>query len=136
MKVYAVIDTNVIVSSILSSHSDSATVLVRDNILDGKLIPMFNEEILAEYKDVLNRPKFKFPSTLVKAVLDAITSVGLYMDRTDSGEFFPDPKDAVFYEVALSKEDSYLVTGNTKHFPKSPIVVTPAEMLEILVKSE
>jgi len=136
MKVYAVIDTNVIVSSILSNHSDSATVLVRDNILDGKLIPMFNEEILAEYKDVLNRPKFKFPSALVKAVLDAITSVGLYMERTDSGEFFPDPKDAVFYEVALSKEDSYLVTGNTKHFPKSSIVVTPAEMLEILVKSK
>ena len=136
MKVYAVIDTNVIVSSILSNHLDSATVLVRDNILDGKLIPMFNEEILAEYKDVLNRPKFKFPSALVKAVLDGITSVGLYMERTDSGEFFPDPKDAVFYEVALSKEDSYLVTGNTKHFPKTPIVVTPAEMLEILVKSE
>ena len=136
MKVYVVIDTNVIVSSILSNHLDSATVLVRDNILDGKLIPMFNEDILAEYKDVLNRPKFNFPSTLVKAVMDAITSVGLYMDRTDSGEFFPDPKDAVFYEVALSKEDSYLVTGNTKHFPKTPIVVTPAEMLDILVKSE
>ena len=136
MKVYAVIDTNVIVSSILSSHSDSATVLVRDNILDGKLIPLFNEEILAEYKDVLNRPKFKFPSYLVKAVLDAITSIGLYMDRTESGELFPDPKDAVFYEVALSKEDSYLVTGNIKHFPKSPIVVTPAEMLEIFFRSE
>ena len=136
MKVYAVIDTNVIVSSILSSHSDSATVLVRDNILDGKLIPLFNEEILAEYKDVLNRPKFKFPSSLVKAVLNAITSVGLYMDRTESRELFPDPKDAVFYEVALSKEDSYLVTGNIKHFPKSPIVVTPAEMLEILFRSK
>lgn len=136
MKVYAVIDTNVIVSSILSSHSDSATVLVRDNILDRKLIPLFNEEILAEYKDVLNRPKFKFPSSLVKAVLDAITSIGLYMDRTESGELFPDPKDAVFYEVALSKEDSYLVTGNIKHFPKSPIVVTPAEMLEILFRSK
>ena len=136
MNVYAVIDTNVIVSSILSSHSDSATVLVRDNILDGKLIPLFNVEILAEYKDVLNRPKFKFPSSLVKAVLDAITSIGLYMDRTESGELFPDPKDAVFYEVALSKEDSYLVTGNTKHFPTSPIVVTPAEMLEILFRSK
>ena len=41
----------------------------------------------------------------------------------------------VFYEVALSKENTYLVTGNTKHFPKKPIVVTPAEMLDIL-KSE
>lgn len=29
---------------------------------------------------------------------------------------------------------SYLETGNIKHFPKTPIVVTPAEMLEILQK--
>ena len=43
-----------------------------------------------------------------------------------------DADDVVFYEVALSKEDAFLVTGNTKHFPKNPIVVTPAEMLEIL----
>ena len=45
---------------------------------------------------------------------------------------FPNPKDIVFYEVALSKEGSFLVTGNTKHFPKVPIVVTPAEFLDIL----
>jgi predicted nucleic acid-binding protein len=43
-----------------------------------------------------------------------------------------DPKDIVFYEVALSVEDSYLVTGNTKHFPKKPFVVTPSEMLQII----
>lgn len=49
---------------------------------------------------------------------------------------FPDPKDIVFYEVALSKEGSFLVTGNTKHFPKEPIVVTPAEMLEIIKNSQ
>ena len=46
--------------------------------------------------------------------------------------FFSDPKDVVFYEVAMSKKDAFLVTGNQKHFPKSPIVVTPAEMVEIL----
>ena len=36
--------------------------------------------------------------------------------------------------AAMSKEDAYLVTGNKKHFPKKPIVVSPAEMLEILQK--
>ena len=61
---------------------------------------------------------------------------GISAERISSGEFFPDPDDAVFYEVALSKEDAYLVTGNTKHFPKKPIVVTPAEMLEILESQE
>lgn len=57
---------------------------------------------------------------------------GLHAERVPSKEYFPDPKDVVFYEVALSKEDAYLVTGNKKHSPRTPIVVTPAEMMEIL----
>ena len=69
---------------------------------------------------------------MIKAVIDTIVTNGVRGERILSDEFFPDPKDVVFYEVAMSKEDAYLVTGNTKHFPKKPIVVTPAEMLEIL----
>ena len=42
----------------------------------------------------------------------------------------------VFYEVALSKEDSFLVTGNIKHFPKKPFIVTTSEMLTIICKIE
>ena len=49
-----------------------------------------------------------------------------------SEETFVDKKDVVFYEVALSKEDSFLVTGNLKHFPKKPFVVSPAEMIQII----
>jgi len=44
----------------------------------------------------------------------------------------PNPKDIVFYEVALSVDDSFIVTGSIKHFPKKPFVVTPAEMLQII----
>lgn len=51
-------------------------------------------------------------------------------------QYQTDASDAVFYEVALSKEGSYLVTGNKRHFPQAPIVVTPAEMLEILAHEE
>lgn len=47
-----------------------------------------------------------------------------------------DTKDLVFYEVALSSEDSYLVTGNIKHFPKEPFIVTPAEMIHIIESLE
>ena len=39
---------------------------------------------------------------------------------------------AVVDTNVIAKEDAYLVTGNSKHFPKTPIVVTPVEMLEIL----
>lgn len=130
--VYAVIDTNVLVSALFSIHPDSATVIVRDMIADGEIVPLFNDEILNEYRAVLSRPKFHFPSILVDAMMEMILEKGIQLDRTKADEIFPDPKDVVFYEVALSKEGSYLVTGNIKHFPKSPIVVTPAELLEIL----
>ena len=105
--IYAVIDTNVFVAALLSRHSDSATVQVVDTLLARGICPLYNQEIINEYQDVLHRDKFHFPS----ATIDA-------------------------YEVALSKEDAYLVTGNKKHFPQKPIVVTPAEMMEILYAEE
>ena len=129
---YAVIDTNVLVSALLSRHDDSSTVVIRNHVLEGTIIPLFNEEIIQEYRNVLHRSKFQLSPDRIDDILDAITQNGLMLGRTSSKEVFPDPKDIVFYEVALSKEGSYLVTGNTKHFPKTPIVVTPAELLEIL----
>ena len=65
-----------------------------------------------------------------------VVKTDLHLDPTESGEIFADKDDRVFYEVALSKEDGYVVTGNTKHFPKSPIVVTPAEMMQIVQETK
>jgi len=131
---YAVFDTNVLVSSLMSKRIDSPTVVLLDLVLDGHIVLLYNDEILEEYKEVLHRSKFEFSEDRVTAVLDMVTT-GLNMERTPSGVSFPDADDAVFYEVALSKEGSYVVTGNQKHFPKSPIVVTPAEMLQIVQNS-
>jgi len=128
---YAVFDTNVLVSSLMSKRIDSPTVVLLDYVLDGQVVLLYNDEILEEYKDVLHRSKFEFSEDRIVAVLDMVAT-GLNVERTPSGETFPDADDAVFYEVALSKEGSYVVTGNQKHFPKSPIVVTPAEMLQII----
>ena len=130
--VYAVIDTNVLVAALLSKHADSSTVVIRQHILEGTIIPLYNEEIFKEYTDVLHRPSLHLPTEQINAVLDAVAQQGLIFGRTKTDEFFTDPKDVVFYEVALSKEGSYLVTGNTKHFPATPIVVTPAELLIII----
>lgn len=64
--------------------------------------------------------------------IDAIVEAGIESGRVTSSDEVIDPKDVVFYEVAMSKDNSYLVTGNTKHFPAVRRVVTPNEMLEIL----
>lgn len=130
--IYAVIDTNVIVSALLSRNPDAATVKVFKAVSDGIICPLFNQEIIEEYMDVLCRDKFKLPIRHIESVVKKIQQLGIMAERVHSSEEFPDLDDIVFYEVALSKEDAYLVTGNTKHFPKSPIVVTPAEMMEII----
>ena len=130
-KFYAVFDTNVLVSSLMTKRDDAATVVLLDYVLDGQIILLYNNEIVAEYEDVLHREKFNFNDERIGAVLEMV-KMGLCLEPTPSGEMFPDTDDAVFYEVALSREGSFLVTGNQRHFPKSPIVVTPAEMLQIL----
>ena len=128
----AVIDTNVIISALLSHYPDAAISLVLDYLFKGLIVPLYNEEILSEYSNVLHRARFKFPEELISKVLKVVTDRGISSERIFSDFGFPDQKDVVFYEVALSKEDAYLVTGNTKHFPKVDFVVTPVEMIEII----
>lgn len=132
MKIYAVIDTNVIVSALLSHYNDTATVVIMRKIIRGEVIPLYNESILNEYIEVLNRKKFSFTESMISATLKVIKDYGIILDSIESDVSLPDPKDLVFYEVALSKEDSFLVTGNIKHFPKKPFIVTPSEMLAII----
>jgi putative PIN family toxin of toxin-antitoxin system len=131
-RIYAIIDTNVIIAALLSRHQDSATVQIIDHLYDRTIIPVYNDEIIEEYATVLSRPKFKFSEETILATLEAIQKGGIHAERISSNEQLPDPKDIVFYEVALSVEDSYLVTGNIRHFPQKPFVVTPAEMLQII----
>lgn len=132
MKVYAVIDTNVLVSALLAKRPDSAPVQILDRLFSRDFIPMYNEEILAEYNEVLRRPKFKFPEEHIVLALDAVLEAGIDSIRVETKDEVLDPKDVVFYEVAMSRDDSYLVTGNIKHFPAVKRVVTPNELLGIL----
>ena len=132
-KVYAVIDTNVLVSALLPNRGVTNPAVILGAIMNDRIVPIFNNEILSEYLEVLSREKFHFQRTSIETVIGHIKQIGLELGRTRSWEgVFPDPKDVVFYEVTLSKDDAYLVTGNIKHFPKKPFVVTPAEMVAIL----
>ena len=131
--IYAVIDTNVVVSALLSIDSNSNPAIVLRAVLQGRIIPVFNKEILDEYTEVLLRDKFHFNKSYIDIIISHIKRIGIKAEGVKIlDEIFPDSKDIVFYEIAMSKDDTYLVTGNTKHFPQKPFVVTPAEMVEIL----
>ena len=136
MVYYAVIDTNVFISALLSKRDDAATVKVLEAMFDGKIVPLYHEEILAEYDEVLHRNKFHFKEETIQVILKAVKQYGLEVFPRSTGEILVDMDDLVFYEVAMEKrdEDAYLVTGNQKHYPVRNFIVTPAEMIEIIEK--
>ena len=115
----------------MSTRQDSPTVQLLDYVIDQRVVLLFDDTILSEYSEVLHRDKFHFAEERIQAVLDLVKT-GLPLSPTKSTENFPDPDDRVFYEVALSKDGSYVVTGNLRHFPRKPIVVSPADMIKII----
>lgn len=134
MGCYAVIDTNVLVSALLSNHEDAATVQVVIRMLGGEITPVYSNTIMDEYREVLRRRKFGFSSDMVNHLLSALTKFGLLVEPMSTGMILPDMKDLPFYEVVLDKREdgAYLVTGNLKHFPKAPYIVTARELLDLL----
>lgn len=131
---YAVIDTNVFISALLSKNSDAATVKVLRAILDGRIVPLYHNEILTEYDEVPHREKFHFKESSIQMVLTAVKEFGIEVFPQPTGEILVDLDDLIFYEVAMEKrdDDAYLVTGNQKHYPIRDFIVTPAEMMEII----
>ena len=135
MKYYDVIDTNVLVSAMLKRDSYPGKII--DLVNFDVIVPLMNGEILDEYFDVLTRSKFKFDVEDVVDMFKTINEKSVFLNRKPTGEDFIDEDDAVFYEVlmdARDKVDAYLVTGNIKHFPSKPYVVTPKQMIEIIEK--
>ena len=133
-----VLDTNVLVSGLLQSLGNPGHILAL--VLAGAAIPCHNDLILAEYAEVLARPRFKFDSQKVREVLHKIKVDGLSTHaelRNDLG--LPDPDDEPFLAVALSAPADFLITGNLIHFPSSKrrgcAVVSPAEFMEYWRKS-
>ena len=134
MVYYAVIDTNVLISAMLKWNSVPGNVL--EFTFSGTIVPVLNEHIVREYREVLSRPKFKFPKDIIDTIVSEIERLGIYIDAPELEVELPDPKDRVFYEVVMEErntEDAYLVTGNLKHFPEEPFVVTPRQMSDIIV---
>ena len=132
MKVYAVIDTNVIISSMLTHNTASPTKIVMAYVRDGVIVPMINDDILEEYADVLTRTKFSFAHEAVSEMLKLFNVRGnVSLPECLTWDFI-DPNDVIFYETYHTRDDAYLVTGNMRHFPSEPRIVTPADMISIM----
>ena len=128
-----VLDTNVIVSGLLQSKGKPAQILAL--ALSGAVQMCHNEPILAEYSEVLARPRFKFDARRVRDVLAKIRMDGLTVDASAITKLeLPDPDDEQFLAVALASSADFLVTGNIADYPQEKrrgcMVFTPAEFMQ------
>ena len=122
-----VLDTNIIVSSLLSGGNPG---LILDSITEGRIKLCFDDCILAEYLDVLSRPKFGFPPIRVNLFIHDTVRYGFGIDVLVPSSFaMPDESDRKFYDAAKTA-DAILITGNIKHYPPEPFILTPAAFMQ------
>ena len=123
-----VLDTNIIVSALLSPSGNSARIMAL--VLDGIVTLVYDNKVLVEYSDVLNRKKLRINNELVKLVIDFISKEGEFRIASPQKAKFDDEDDRVFYELYKSDGIDFLITGNTRHFPREKGIVSPKKFLE------
>ena len=128
----AVLDTNVLVSGLLSPAGPPGKLL--EAVVQGELIPVYADAIIEEYTEVLFRPELALDRELVLVLLEAVHSFGTSVEPAKFDEStVRDPDDVVFYATALAAQCP-LVTGNMRDYPETGAVemLTPRNAVEQL----
>jgi putative PIN family toxin of toxin-antitoxin system len=125
---YWVIDTNVVVSGLLNPEGYPARVLQAAE--DGRIKLAYDSRILAEYRDVLRRPKLRLKPQRIAAFLAGLDGQML-VTPVATAKGGPDPDDRAFVETALATLDRTIVTGNLADYPDEILngvrVITPGQ---------
>ncbi len=131
----AVIDTNVVVSANLTD--DGLPAAIMDLAASRNILMCVSDAVLAEYKEVLNRPRFKLTPQRIAGALSVIRKTSLHVKPTQTVSVITaDEPDNRLLECAEAAGADYLVTGNTKHFPKvfkNTAIVTPKQFMDLLL---
>ena len=124
-----VIDTNVLVSAALSPTSKPAKIV---NLISntGKIQVFYSRAILNEYIKVLAYTRLNITAETQGIIIDRLQDFGILIEPPISITPMPDETDRIFYDAAKAS-GSVLITGNVKHFPAEPFIMTPSEFLEI-----
>ena len=127
-----VVDTNVLVSGLLSPYGPPGAIV--GLTAAGRLILCYDARTLAEYTEVLHRPSFPFSSEEVATLTAQIEAGGVLAAPVPLARRLPDANDEPFLEVALAARARFLVTGNGDHYPPDRRcgvdVVSPREFID------
>ena len=110
-----VIDTNVIVSGLMFQNGNEARLLTL--LEERRVTACVTPKILAEYAEVIARPKLRIDESTRVAILDYLHTNGLLLTPIHRLALSPDESDNRFLECAEAAAAEFLVTGNKRHFP-------------------
>lgn len=129
-----VLDTNVLVSGIITPFGPCGEI--NHAVVAGKVSLCADARIVAEYNDVLRRPRLHLAAIPTDALLAYIDRTAEYFSTAPLPSSLPDRRDEPFLEVALAARADCVVTGNLRHFPAAlrcgVPVLSPTEFLEFL----
>ena len=124
-----VIDTNVIVSALLSSNGKPAVIL--DMLFNDEIQVYYSDNILSEYKDFLTRPALDIKLEKAIRFFEILKNIGIYTKQTVSTISLQDEDDRIFYDTA-KQNNAILITGNIKHYPSENFILTPSDFLKMM----
>lgn len=132
--IYVIVDTNVIISGLLSKKNDTATSIILSYIMEGTITPLYSNETINELSEVMKRPKINIIQKDRQTVIKAIKKFGVYSNPHKTNISLIDKDDIAFYEIAIHEKEKnpFLITGNIKHYPNESFVVTPREFLHLI----
>ena len=123
----AVLDTDVLVCALWTPAGNALAVL--ELVFSEEIIPCFDELIINEYRAVLSRQRLAFPDRLTEKLLDEIFCRGISLPIYPGKTKLPHEASRKFYDTAKFY-GAYLITGNTRHYPKDPMILSPSQFLK------
>jgi uncharacterized protein len=127
-----VLDTNILISALLSPQGSPTQVLLMV-ILQPDTQLCISGDVYAEYEEVIRRPRLNRTESEIAATLRAVRENGLWVIPTEKVRACSDPDDDIFLECAQAAAAQFLVTGNVRDFPATwsgTKIVTPRQFLE------
>jgi len=129
--VRVVIDTNVLVSGLLSAYGSPGKIV--NMVVSGELEACYDARIITEYREVLLRPKFSFERRNIESIIEYIECFGLPVSAKPLLKHLRDPDDEPFLEVAIAGRAEALITGNSAHYTlrgkRATLILTPRQFL-------
>ena len=130
-----VLDTNILISALLSPLGPPAQVLLI-SIREPDTQLCVSGDIYAEYEEVIRRPRLNRRDSEIEAAPLTIREKGFWVKPTEKIRACSDPDDDIFLECAQAVAANYLITGNVKDFPAvwgSTKIVTARQFLDAVL---